>query len=119
MERAIANLQTVGQQQGLRSYLQKAANQGEEVLDHILDDCLAGLDGGSGGSSFRWLKEPGPRYHCPCSEARVLRALRLLPAEDIQEIRQEGKGVEMKCEFCGKAYQIAPERLTDEELRGG
>jgi molecular chaperone Hsp33 len=84
----------------------------EEVLHRVLDECYRGLDEAEGpnGRGIRFSKTP--RFRCECNESRVLRAVSLLPAQDISEILQEGKDVESNCGFCGKGYRISTAQLS-------
>eukprot|EP00981_Chlorochromonas_danica_P015165 scaffold10764_cov159-Ochromonas_danica.AAC.19 len=102
LEKAIANLQAL-QQRTLRSYLDTSS----EPLAKILDDIFLSME----GESLTWTV--APRFVCSCNIDRVWRALRLLPKSEIDDIIKEDKGVEMKCEFCGKMYNLSgPEILT-------
>jgi molecular chaperone Hsp33 len=51
-----------------------------------------------------------PRFHCGCSEERVLRAVALLGHEALREHVDEGAPVEVRCEFCGEEYRVDPQR---------
>ncbi len=44
------------------------------------------------------------RFHCDCSEERVERILLSVGEEELESMVEEGKDVEVKCQFCGKAY---------------
>ena len=50
-------------------------------------------------------------FVCDCSEEKVEKALISISRDDLREIINEGKPVEVTCEFCGKKYNIDPERL--------
>ncbi len=50
-------------------------------------------------------------YHCFCSKKRVEKALISMGRKDLQEIADEGKGVEMTCQFCDAVYHFTPEEL--------
>jgi molecular chaperone Hsp33 len=111
IESAIANLQTV-QQKTLSSYLQDSvaaisptSSSTHTALDRILDDCLISMD----ADSIRWSKKPSLR--CNCSRDRLLSALRLLSAKDKEELLQENKLIETKCEFCGTKYGVSIEEM--------
>lgn len=51
------------------------------------------------------------KYVCRCSEERVLRALMLLPAKDLQHLIERGKDAEIKCEFCQNKYVVPLQKL--------
>ena len=48
---------------------------------------------------------------CKCSEERVMRTLRLLPRTEIEDIMEKHEDIEVKCEFCGKRYNMTPEEI--------
>ena len=48
---------------------------------------------------------------CPCCEDRVFRTLRLLPRSEIDDIMEKHEDIEVKCEFCGKRYNMTPEQI--------
>jgi molecular chaperone Hsp33 len=51
------------------------------------------------------------RFHCRCDETLVLSALSSLGREDIESMLAEGGGLDIHCDYCGKDYAIAIERL--------
>lgn len=55
-------------------------------------------------------------FHCDCSAERVERSLRSLGEEDMKDIIAEGKPIEVKCQFCNRAYNYTVEELL--KLRG-
>ncbi len=59
------------------------------------------------------------RFHCPCSFERVLRALKLLGEEELQDMIEKDEGAEATCHFCGEVYQANKEDLYKliEDLR--
>lgn len=52
-------------------------------------------------------------YHCECSHERVERAIISIGKEDLQEMIDEGKPIEVKCEFCRRTYTFTPEELKE------
>eukprot|EP01036_Dinobryon_divergens_P033555 gene33555-43363_t len=64
--------------------------------------------------SLRW--EKSPKFKCSCDIERVWRALRLLPLDETKAIVEEGKPVDMKCEFCGQYYSLTPEQIKEKLL---
>lgn len=54
------------------------------------------------------------RFHCPCDQDRAGRALALLDAEELEEMRQEATAgeTELVCEFCGDSYRFTTQELT-------
>lgn len=45
-------------------------------------------------------------YHCDCSKERVERAYISLGKEELHKIAEEQETVELKCQFCNKAYEF-------------
>lgn len=52
------------------------------------------------------------RFHCGCSHEKVLGALQLFSAIELEQMIQEDKGAEATCDFCGTVY-----RASEAELR--
>jgi molecular chaperone Hsp33 len=52
------------------------------------------------------------RYLCDCSRERVERAIISIGKKDIQGIIDEGKPVEVRCQFCDKIYNFDADDLT-------
>ena len=40
-----------------------------------------------------------------------MRTLRLLPRSEIDDIVEKNERVEIKCEFCGKRYEMSPDEI--------
>jgi len=53
------------------------------------------------------------QFACDCSVERIERAIMLLSEEDIDELLDEGKPLEVTCHFCAESYRIAPESLRE------
>ena len=75
-----------------------------------LPDILAELLGDLGLNIFPDEKEL--RFDCPCSEQRMLGALKLLGVEELQDMIATDKGAEATCDFCGEVYQVSEDRLS-------
>jgi molecular chaperone Hsp33 len=55
------------------------------------------------------LFEPAPVFfRCRCSRERVLGMLKSLGAEEVRSILAERGNVEVRCDFCNRAYQFDP-----------
>ena len=52
------------------------------------------------------------RFHCGCSFDRVLGALKMLGAEELQDMMNKDDGAEATCEFCGEVYQASSNQLA-------
>jgi len=50
-----------------------------------------------------------PKLTCDCNSDRLVKALRLLPRDDVDDIIKSQERIEAKCEFCGTVYRMEPE----------
>lgn len=57
------------------------------------------------------LQQIFPKAVCACTEDRLIRALRLLPKEEVDEILEKEEQVEARCQFCGKVYRMGPDEV--------
>ena len=53
------------------------------------------------------------RFHCDCSKERVSRALSTLSKKDLDSIIADGESIEVKCQFCNKAYECTVDELKE------
>jgi molecular chaperone Hsp33 len=74
-----------------------------EICEMILD-----------GLGMQPLQQIEPKFGCQCSPDRLIRALRLLSKEDVDEILEHEEKVEARCEFCGKVYRMGPDEVRRE-----
>lgn len=51
------------------------------------------------------------RFECKCSDERLLASLASLPKADIRELLDDPRMLEIDCDYCGRHYQFAPEKL--------
>ena len=51
------------------------------------------------------------RFECKCSDERLLHSLASLPKADIRELLEDGQVLEIDCDYCGRHYRFAPEKL--------
>ena len=51
---------------------------------------------------------------CPCTDERMMRTLRLLPRDELEQILEKNEVVEAKCEFCGTVYRRTPDQIREE-----
>ncbi|NUP14246.1 MAG: Hsp33 family molecular chaperone HslO [Polyangiaceae bacterium] len=70
----------------------------------LLDELLYGMP-------YTELARSELRFHCRCDETLVLSALASLNRDDIQSMIDDGEGLDIHCDYCGKDYLIAVERL--------
>ncbi|MBE7381081.1 MAG: Hsp33 family molecular chaperone HslO [Leptolyngbya sp. SIO1E4] len=52
------------------------------------------------------------RFHCPCSFNRMLGALKMLGADELQDMIEKDGGAEATCHFCGEVYHANSEELA-------
>ena len=89
----------IGAVSGITSMLDKGMSP-EDILGELLGDF--GLT----------INEKQPcAYECDCSRKRVARALLSVGEKDLKEIIDEGKDIEMGCQFCEKKYSFKPEEI--------
>lgn len=75
-----------------------------DTPEQILDKVLAGLD--------PVITDRTPAaFSCNCGKERYERALVLLGKEEVKKIVDDGKPVEIRCQFCGKKYSFSPEEM--------
>ena len=65
----------------------------------IAEIILEGLDG-------QPLQHIAPTLTCDCTEDRLLRALRLLPPAEVEDLLKQQEQLEARCQFCGKVYRM-------------
>lgn len=53
------------------------------------------------------------RFHCNCDKRRVERAIVSIGRKDIEEMIDEGKEIEVNCQFCGSSYRFTVEELKE------
>jgi len=56
----------------------------------------------------RVFRPRGVAFHCPCSQERVERALRIAGRTEIESILAERGDVVVTCEFCNRTYAFGP-----------
>ncbi|HFI0052298.1 TPA: Hsp33 family molecular chaperone HslO [Streptococcus suis] len=70
-----------------------------------------------GDDDFKRLSEEEIGFVCDCSKDRFLDALASLPKADLQEMKEEDKGMDITCQFCQTHYHFDENDL--EELING
>ena len=53
------------------------------------------------------------KFYCDCSKERVARALATINKKDLDDIINDGESIEIKCQFCNKAYNFEIEELKE------
>ncbi len=51
-------------------------------------------------------------FNCDCSVSKVSKVLISTGEKELQSMIDDGKEIEVKCHFCGKAYHFSPEELS-------
>ncbi|MCR5402375.1 MAG: Hsp33 family molecular chaperone HslO [Butyrivibrio sp.] len=80
----------------------KAGKTPEELLGIVLD-----------GFDMEITQRLDLNFYCNCDKDRVERALMLVGKKDIQEMIDEGKEVELCCQFCNKKYTFSVDELKE------
>lgn len=52
-------------------------------------------------------------FECDCSRDRVSKALLSIGRDELQQMIDEGRDVEMQCHFCSKKYVFRPEEIKE------
>lgn len=52
-------------------------------------------------------------FSCDCSKERVSRAIATLGKKDLDDIINDGEAIEVKCQFCNKAYHFDIDELKE------
>ena len=74
----------------------------EQILEEILGDF--GLE----------ISDKIPAaFECDCSKERVSRAISTLSKKDLDSIINDGEAIEVKCQFCNKAYHFEVDELKE------
>ena len=74
----------------------------EQILENIL---------GEFGVEITDTIETG--FQCDCSKERVSRAIATLSKKDLDDIINDGEAIEVKCQFCNKAYNFDVDELKE------
>lgn len=53
------------------------------------------------------------QYYCNCSKERFAKGLISLNRKDMKELIDEGREIEVNCQFCGRHYYFTPEELKE------
>ena len=79
----------------------KAGKTPEELLKIVLD-----------GFDIEFTDKLDLNFYCNCDKDRVERALMLIGKDELQEMIDDGKDVELGCQFCGKKYTFTVDELN-------
>ena len=53
------------------------------------------------------------QFYCDCSKEKVSRALSTISKKDLDDIINDGESIEVKCQFCNKAYNFDIDELKE------
>ena len=51
------------------------------------------------------------QFTCNCTKSRVEKALISIGGKELQEMIDEGKSIEVNCQFCNKHYEFSVDEL--------
>ncbi|SCY61063.1 Hsp33 family molecular chaperone HslO [Butyrivibrio sp. INlla14] len=80
----------------------KAGKTPEDMLKIVLD-----------GFDIEFTDTVDLNFYCNCDKDRVERALMLIGEKEIQGMIDDGKEIELKCQFCNKAYKFSVDELKE------
>ena len=74
----------------------------EEILTDIL-----------GEFGLEILKKMPVQFHCDCERSRVEKAIISIGRKEIQDMIDEGREIEVNCQFCNKHYKFSVDELGE------
>jgi molecular chaperone Hsp33 len=72
--------------------------------EHLVEEILYGMP-------FTYLESTEVRFGCQCNRERVMASLATLGREDLEELVSSDEVLDLRCEYCGRDYQVSPEHL--------
>jgi molecular chaperone Hsp33 len=63
------------------------------------------------GTEYTHLEETEQRFACRCSQERLLATLGTLGPGEIRSMIDEGKPIDINCDYCNRDYQISVDEL--------
>ena len=101
-EATIAALEkTIGELEPVTTMLNKGMTP-EDILELIL-----------GQFGLEILDKMPIQFTCNCTKSRVEKALISIGGKELQEMIDEGKSIEVNCQFCNKHYKFSVDELGD------
>ena len=82
--------------------LLNAGKTPEEILTDIL-----------GEFGLEILSKMPVQFHCDCDRSRVEKAIISIGKKEIQDMINEGREIEVNCQFCNKHYKFSVDELGD------
>jgi molecular chaperone Hsp33 len=86
--------------QGLDQVLRESSGDPDILLAELLY-----------GMPYARLEESRLGFACRCSQVRVVASLATLPRADIHDLVRDNEVLEIRCDYCGKEYEVAPAQL--------
>ena len=74
----------------------------QQMLEQLLD-----------GLEMEVLEKIPVSFACNCSKERILKALASIPKSDLKSMADDGEPIEVKCQFCSRAYRFAASELQE------
>ena len=101
----------------------------DEIIDHLeaklsgISSITSLLDAGKtpeeiltdilGEFGLEILKKMPVQFHCDCERSRVEKAIISIGRKEIQDMIDEGKEIEVNCQFCNKHYKFSVDELGE------
>ena len=63
------------------------------------------------GMELEFFEPTEVEYRCYCTRDRVVATLVSLGREELTQIAQEGKDVQVECQFCDTEYRFTPNEI--------
>lgn len=101
-EELIDRLETGIQAAGAVTPLLSAGMTPEELLRRVMP-----------GFELEFLETVPVNYRCYCSRDRVTSTLIAIGKKDLQEIVDDGKPIQIECQFCDTIYEFTPEQVVE------
>ena len=57
------------------------------------------------------------QFHCDCDRSRVEKAIISIGKKEIQDMINEGREIEVNCQFCNSHYKFSPDELKEMLLK--
>lgn len=84
------------------TYLMEEGFSPAQILDLLMGD-----------PDIQYLETKSTRFSCDCNHERILSIVHSLSMKDINELREEGNGVDIVCEFCNTTHHVRNEELDE------
>lgn len=78
----------------------------EDGVEEVIAQVLKGLD-------YQILSQSDISYRCYCSRERVEEAISCVDTSELREMAQEGRNINVSCQFCDAEYTFTPQQLTE------